>query len=291
MVLNITFFYHRFMKYIFILLFSLPFAVTAQNVKLKAYDASSKKWRAESFPVSLKAVPEVKMDAALRLADTAFYLRLMGTGVGTNTIDVGSQVVFVLENDSTVVATSTSVQSIDYGQLIPVYRHEYAISLTDLERLGRHNLKSLRKYSAGGHDDVIIEKKNAAKMKQLTNLFIAELKKENALPAKLFIKPPGFPGGKEVLLAFLNRNLKPVAELANGEKKMAVIEIQVAPDGSVNNINIQTSAGTSFDNELVRILHRMPRWKPALQNGQPVDGSVTHSFTFINDGKALKIDF
>jgi protein TonB len=40
------------------------------------------------------------------------------------------------------------------------------------------------------------------------------------------------------------------------------------------------SAGAVFDNEVIRVLKKMPKWKPAIQNGQPVAVTFTQPVTF-----------
>jgi TonB family protein len=277
------------MKRFLFCIFFLPTICGAQKLKSNAYDNTLKQWRAESFSTALKATPEIKMTMSLRLLDTSFYLLLTGSGVGTSTVGVGTEVVFYLENDSTVTATSASIQSIDYGTLAPVYRHEYVIFKNDLERLGRHNLKSVRKYSVGGFDEILIDKKNGGNAKQLSQLFLNELMKGNPDLAKPAVNPPGFPGGKDVFVRFLNKNVKPVVELVPGEKKTAVVQFQVAADGSVNNLQIKQSAGNEFDNELLRILQRMPKWKPAQDKDKKVNAIVTQTVTFYKTDSVLQV--
>ncbi len=226
---------------------------------------------------------------SLRSIDTTFFLWLTGSGVGTNTVDIGTEVIFFLENDSTVTARSNSIQPIDYGSLAPVYRHEYVISLEDLETLSRNNVKSVRKYSVGGFDEVLITKNNSGLARQLSALFLSELKKANAQLLKPVLRQPGFPGGVEVMTRFLNRNLKPVAKLNSGEKKLAVVQFQVTADGTINDMQIKQSAGDPFDTELLRILQRMPKWKPAVSNGKPVEAIITQRITFYKNNDSLQV--
>jgi protein TonB len=55
----------------------------------------------------------------------------------------------------------------------------------------------------------------------------------------------------------------------------------VDKDGSVNTFEIVTSGGREFDNEVVRVCKKMPRWIPALQNGINVPVSYVLPVTFI----------
>jgi TonB family protein len=278
-----------FMKY-FLLFFFLPIVSTAQKIKRSEYDAAKKVWRIESFPVNLKTGAGIRMDAALRSAGAAFSLWLAGTGLGANTVIAGDEVILLLDNDSTVTLKSPSVQNFEHNANGNSYNQEYVLTAGDLEELSAHNLHALRKYSAEGYDDVYLSKENGAAVKELCAAFLAELKKAAVIPQKLSAVP-GFPGGKQVLLRFLNRNLKPLPLLANGERKFAVVQFFVSADGSLGDLQIKHSAGTALDNELLRIFGRMSKWKPALQNGKQVDAVVTQPLTFIRTEGRLQIQF
>ena len=283
--------YLFFMKGLLVCLLLFPFHSYSQKLKTNEFDKTRKKWRMETFPVKLKSADDIKMDVSMKAWDTSFFIQLMGSGIGTNSIDMDSKVIFLLDNDSAVTARSSAVQSIDYGNLVPTYRHEYIVSFEGLESLSRNNVKTLRKYSIGGVDDIAIEKTNAIKIRDLSNFFIGELKKGNLVPVKPIVVPPGFPGGNDVLLNFLNRNLRPFAGSVNAEGGKATIQFLVTADGDINNLQIKNSAGSSIDTELLRILKRMPKWKPAMDKGKRVDFTVTQSLRFYRSGETWKIQF
>lgn len=94
-------------------------------------------------------------------------------------------------------------------------------------------------------------------------------------------KQPQFPGGMQAWLAFLNNNLHAPQDLESGEKRMVNIRFHVDVDGTITNFQIIQSGGTVFDNEVIRVLKRMPKWMPALQAGQPVAVSFTQPVTFV----------
>jgi len=54
----------------------------------------------------------------------------------------------------------------------------------------------------------------------------------------------------------------------------------VTADGSIDDMEIVQSGGLYFDNELLRVLKRMPKWKPAIENGKAVSATVTQPVTF-----------
>lgn len=94
-------------------------------------------------------------------------------------------------------------------------------------------------------------------------------------------RDPEFPGGPEALKRFLGRNLATPDALEAGERMVVKIRFKVDKDGSVNTFEIETSGGNQYDNEVVRVCKRMPKWTPAIQNGINVPVSYVLPVTFI----------
>jgi protein TonB len=94
-------------------------------------------------------------------------------------------------------------------------------------------------------------------------------------------KQPQFPGGMQAWLAFLSRNLYAPQDLEVGEKRTVLVRFYVAEDGSVTNFQVLQSAGSPFDNEVLRVLKKMPRWTPASKAGEPIAVSFTQPVTFV----------
>lgn len=92
---------------------------------------------------------------------------------------------------------------------------------------------------------------------------------------------PQFPGGAEAWMRFLSRNLRAPDALQAGEKKSVLIRFLVSADGSVTGFDVVQSGGAAFDGEVIRVLKKMPKWKPALQNGKPVTVTFTQPVTFV----------
>lgn len=91
---------------------------------------------------------------------------------------------------------------------------------------------------------------------------------------------PEFPGGVSAWSAFLSRYLRVPDELPAGERRTVQVRFWVGEDGSVTRFEVAQSAGTAFDNEVIRVLKKMPKWKPAIQNGHPVAVTFTQPVTF-----------
>ena len=75
-------------------------------------------------------------------------------------------------------------------------------------------------------------------------------------------RQPQFPGGNQAWLAFLNTHLRPPQDLESGEKRVVNIRFFVDVDGTIANFQVARSGGNVFDNEVIRVLKKMPKWVP-----------------------------
>jgi periplasmic protein TonB len=94
---------------------------------------------------------------------------------------------------------------------------------------------------------------------------------------------PEFPGGDEAWLAYLQRMLRVPDDLESGERKTVKVKFVVNADGEVTDAVIVQSAGSSFDKEVLRVINRMPKWKPGKQRGKPVAVYFTQPVTFVGE--------
>jgi len=80
-------------------------------------------------------------------------------------------------------------------------------------------------------------------------------------------KMPEFPGGMDGLKRFLSRNLRSTHEMDPGTAIRVQVKFVVDKDGNVTALELQQSGGKDFDSEVIRVLKKMPRWQPGMQNG------------------------
>ncbi len=91
---------------------------------------------------------------------------------------------------------------------------------------------------------------------------------------------PQFPGGQQAWLSFLNRFLRVPEDMESGVCKTVLVKFFVGIDGSIDGFEIVQSGGNTLDNEVIRVLKKMPKWKPAIQNRHPVAVSFIQPVTF-----------
>jgi periplasmic protein TonB len=91
---------------------------------------------------------------------------------------------------------------------------------------------------------------------------------------------PEFPGGEKAWMSYLQRMLRVPDGLDDGERKTVRVKFVVNANGEVTGAEIVQSAGRDFDKEVLRVIGKMPKWKPGRQNGKNVAVYFTQPVTF-----------
>lgn len=90
-----------------------------------------------------------------------------------------------------------------------------------------------------------------------------------------------FPGGTSALIQYMSQNLKyPADAQKNGVSGRVLVQFIVNNDGSISDIKIVKSVSPSCDTEAVRVIARMPKWKPGIMKGEPVRTRFTMPINF-----------
>ena len=85
-------------------------------------------------------------------------------------------------------------------------------------------------------------------------------------------KMPEFPGGPDAMMTYLARNVRyPTAAMDNGIQGKVFVSFVVKTDGSLDDVQVARSVDPSVDAEAVRVVKSMPKWKPGIQDGKPVN--------------------
>jgi len=100
---------------------------------------------------------------------------------------------------------------------------------------------------------------------------IVEEEAEEAPVVRFAEKMPEFPGGTEAMYSFLQKELTyPEVARNNGIQGTVLLEFVVERDGSVSNVKPVVSLFPECDAEAIRVVKKMPKWKPGEQLGKPV---------------------
>jgi protein TonB len=82
---------------------------------------------------------------------------------------------------------------------------------------------------------------------------------------------PSYPGGEAKLMEYVGKNIKyPQIARETGIQGRVFVGFVVEPDGSVSNVKVLRGIGGGCDEEAVRVVKNMPKWKPGKQRGKAV---------------------
>jgi TonB family protein len=102
---------------------------------------------------------------------------------------------------------------------------------------------------------------------------------------------PEYPGGENVMYEFISRNVNyPVREKENGITGKVIVRFAIMTDGSTDHIEILSKTPEPFNQEVVRVIKAMPKWKPGMQDGRavPVYFTLPVSFQLDDNTKPIK---
>ena len=82
---------------------------------------------------------------------------------------------------------------------------------------------------------------------------------------------PEFPGGEQAMMDFVAKNVQYPKEAMEKEiSGRVLVGFIVEKDGSISEMEIVKGIGGGCDEEAVRVVKAMPKWKPGKQKGKPV---------------------
>ena len=92
---------------------------------------------------------------------------------------------------------------------------------------------------------------------------------------------PEYFGGTTAMFEFIQKNLKyPESAKEKGLEGRVFIGFVVEKDGSLSSFQVLRGVCDEIDAEAVRVLKMMPKWKPGMNNGEPVRVQYTMPFKF-----------
>ena len=88
---------------------------------------------------------------------------------------------------------------------------------------------------------------------------------------------PQYPGD---LSRFLQRNLRHPDDIETGQKVVVRMQFIIDENGQPGDFKLLQSGGTQYDNEVLRVMQKMAKWSPAVQNGRHVPVRFVLPVTF-----------
>lgn len=94
---------------------------------------------------------------------------------------------------------------------------------------------------------------------------------------------PSYPGGMNALRNFLQKNLTNPRDLEDGEQVSVQVKFIVGYDGKLQRFETIKDGGTEFNEEVIRVLKKMPQWIAGKSNGKNVSVYYTIPVKFVSN--------
>ena len=95
-------------------------------------------------------------------------------------------------------------------------------------------------------------------------------------------KMPEFPGGEAAFIDYLKNNIKyPALAVSDKVEGRVIVKFIIRPNGEPDDVQIIRKVRTDMDDECLRVIRNMPKWKPGLIDEKPVSVSYSISIRYI----------
>ena len=92
---------------------------------------------------------------------------------------------------------------------------------------------------------------------------------------------PEFPGGIQAMMKFLSTNIKyPVEAQKKGISGRVVVQFVIMEDGTLDQAKVIRGVDPLLDEEALRVVKSMPKWKPGMDRGEAVKVRFTAPIMF-----------
>ena len=92
---------------------------------------------------------------------------------------------------------------------------------------------------------------------------------------------PEFPGGMQAMMKFLTTNIKyPVEAQKKGVSGRVIVQFVIMEDGTLDQAKVVRGIDPLLDEEALRVVKLMPKWKPGMDRGEAVKVRFTAPIMF-----------
>lgn len=141
-------------------------------------------------------------------------------------------------------------------------------------------LQDLHRYSKKYNNDESVNNLMGVIKEIMSIKIIVEDEESNTVLA-FAEQMPEFKGGTRDLYEYLARNIRyPRIAMAENVEGKVVLSFTVDSKGYVNNIEVLKAIGGGCEEEAIRVVNQMPKWKPGSQNRKPVSVRYTLPISF-----------
>ena len=160
------------------------------------------------------------------------------------------------------------------------YRFFYEVSLES-----RENIRMMAEFRLTDNYEKAKRAEKTLIPKMTVKNYVEAPKEDEQTVYQVVEEMPEFPGGMPALMKFIRKNLRhDKAE----KKERVIIQIVVDKKGNATNPVVLRSTNPALDEEALRIVSLMPKWKPGRQAGKNRNVKFTFPVTFESSDKGLQ---
>lgn len=160
------------------------------------------------------------------------------------------------------------------------YRFFYEVSLES-----RENIRMMAEFRLTNNYEKAKRAEKTPIPKTTVKNYVEAPKEDEQTVYQVVEEMPEFPGGMPALMEFIRKNLRhDKAE----KKERIIIQIVVDKKGNATNPVVLRSTNPALDEEALRIVSLMPKWKPGRQAGKNRNVKFAFPVTFESSDKGLQ---
>jgi periplasmic protein TonB len=174
----------------------------------------------------------------------------------------------------------------DLGQLTIDLSEEEIIPITQPENIPPPPPPPVTVEITLVEDDVEVKNEIEIKETEADQKTIIEIvqKDEDIVEAEIFTiveEMPSFPGGEEALFKYLGNEIKyPAMAKDAGIQGTVYVTFVIGSDGKVKDVKVLRGV-KGLDDEAIRVVEKMPNWKPGKQRGKSVSVQYNLPIRFV----------
>ena len=92
--------------------------------------------------------------------------------------------------------------------------------------------------------------------------------------------PPEYPGGVTAFVNYLGTHVHYPKNAQKNIQGRVIVSFVIDTKGKPDSVVVVNSLSPEFDNEAVKAINGMPKWRPGVKNGKPVRVSYTVPISF-----------
>jgi TonB family protein len=143
-------------------------------------------------------------------------------------------------------------------------------TIREVEKHGDTMMYSMDPFTISG--DIVNKLKNKIMTDEDIDVEVTEVGcVDNDTVYNIVEQMPEFPGKEKAMMEFVTHNIHyPEEAKEKGIEGRVFVGFVVEKDGSINEVKVLKGIGHGCDEEAVRVVKSMPKWKPGMQKGKPV---------------------